>query len=1355
MKAWTTNGNSTSDVIETEIDCTPIILPGAVVSITGITEGYGKTYTFSASNDDVLLKPEITFSYVFTGKSGKKTEGTGANITVSEEGSITITTVAKGYQSATTEIENNTFYALKKQWDFARMTDEEITTAGFPEYEILNSNSSSGFDQWTGRKRLYYYNSGNKIYPFGFVSSSSSNVLYHSTIAASDNTEGNELFPGIIVYAGHNVRYMKHIGMVNDETIGGNYKNIDVLGLDEKDIVSVNTISGYGSNSNHPECASDEEFYAQLAGENTFYNASEGNIDSETGKYTVSCPVYRIDTAATNVTVFSEVDLNADLSYFIQYVNENDGTIIKEVEGTGKFGDIISITEDQTSEFEFDGMNYVVESNDAEGKTVTLAGTIITITCYAVADYTLNYVDGEEIIKSETKTGKIGSTIEITKEETASFKKDGITYIYDGFEPENPTIGADGKTVVTLNFHKMSEVNYTVKFIDQYENEIKDAEIRIGDAGNDIAISDEDKEDIILNGKTYRYVSFSSDDETYAYDGSTVVTILYHLPEIGDEYTIVDQTFAGDPELKGTDTYKWGADIQGMIVTDKETDDRKFSGVYVTNYNDAKNNYSNKDFLTFTNVIGGTNQELNIAYKLYSPKDKGQGNTYYDINYFNADGDFVFGIQEASGLWAYTANIITANEDGTTKVTPISAHMSKYAGETVNINVKFTGTTAIIEIDGGTYTAYTKELGIKSIKLSISGVGGEDRDMNIENFIVKTIEAEETQFANYTLDYVVNGNSIKTETKSGIVGKTISLLDSDIENFFNEDETVKYIYVSNDAEGKTVASDGSAVVTITCREAATWNYTVKNNVNSEEIKGTVFEGEEATVAYHRYILNDGKVYIKNPGKDTPHKYTFTPAEDGEEKTLEYTEYADNGIFFTEGEDIEGMTETTKGNADVRSSNGLSGYSSESVNVCTLKPGKYIVRIAASGDKDKKLTVKHGEEELFTATTNGSWSEFSSEEFTVEADTELSFEGAAQSYPLDYILIMGTEFGEATGIEITDKEGQKIETLELVSGEEYQLGAAITPEHVSDDTVNWSSADETVATVDENGKVTAVANGKKTTITATCGNVSASIVVKSHAQVGDAKMDGKVEISDAVDIANYVVGKKTVAEEDREFYVKAANANGDEEGLITFADASATVKIALDATASASTQSRIRADYDESADALVIGRASAGSRGTVIPVSLENAGAYVAFQADIILPEGMDVEVKGADAVAATHTLMTKKHADNHIRVALFNFGGNTFAAGEAPVIEIVTDSFVSASDIVISDIIASDADANASVLASKTAATNGVAAIGLDEDAPVKVYDINGIYVSDTMEGLQQGTYIVRQGETAKTVRIR
>ncbi|MDE7095987.1 MAG: hypothetical protein K2O47_00655, partial [Muribaculaceae bacterium] len=78
-----------------------------------------------------------------------------------------------------------------------------------------------------------------------------------------------------------------------------------------------------------------------------------------------------------------------------------------------------------------------------------------------------------------------------------------------------------------------------------------------------------------------------------------------------------------------------------------------------------------------------------------------------------------------------------------------------------------------------------------------------------------------------------------------------------------------------------------------------------------------------------------------------------------------------------------------------------------------------------------------------------------------------------------------------------------------------------------------------------------------------------------------------------------------------------------------------------------------------------------------------------------------------------------------------------------------------AGDIVIFNILASDSDATEYVLTSRISATSGVAAIGLDPNAPVKVFDLNGICVSDSMEGLGQGTYIVRQGNEAKKVRIR
>lgn len=61
------------------------------------------------------------------------------------------------------------------------------------------------------------------------------------------------------------------------------------------------------------------------------------------------------------------------------------------------------------------------------------------------------------------------------------------------------------------------------------------------------------------------------------------------------------------------------------------------------------------------------------------------------------------------------------------------------------------------------------------------------------------------------------------------------------------------------------------------------------------------------------------------------------------------------------------------------------------------------------------------------------------------------------------------------------------TLLLVKGTTGQLVATVSPEDAADKTVTWKSADETIATVDANGKVTAVAEGQTTiTVTTTDG-----------------------------------------------------------------------------------------------------------------------------------------------------------------------------------------------------------------------------------------------------------------------------
>ena len=61
------------------------------------------------------------------------------------------------------------------------------------------------------------------------------------------------------------------------------------------------------------------------------------------------------------------------------------------------------------------------------------------------------------------------------------------------------------------------------------------------------------------------------------------------------------------------------------------------------------------------------------------------------------------------------------------------------------------------------------------------------------------------------------------------------------------------------------------------------------------------------------------------------------------------------------------------------------------------------------------------------------------------------------------------------------------------GDSFSLTATVLPEDATDKTVTWVSSDESVATVDADGKVTAVSPGEAT-ITATCGSVSSTCKV---------------------------------------------------------------------------------------------------------------------------------------------------------------------------------------------------------------------------------------------------------------------
>ena len=315
-------------------------------------------------------------------------------------------------------------------------------------------------------------------------------------------------------------------------------------------------------------------------------------------------------------------------------------------------------------------------------------------------------------------------------------------------------------------------------------------------------------------------------------------------------------------------------------------------------------------------------------------------------------------------------------------------------------------------------------------------------------------------------------------------------------------------------------------------------------------------------------------------------------------------------------------------------------------------------------------------------------------------------------------------------------------LTMTVDQSSKITATVEPADTDDKTVVWASSNEEVAVVDANGEVTAVGVGN-VVITATCGDIVSECVLKCYPQVGDANWNGSINIVDAVDIANYVVKKKEVpeewdADEWLEFYTFGANANGSEDGKITFADASATVVLALEDNAAQAIQNRVGAAYAkavETDDALVIASLTeTADGGTAIAIRLDDSMDYVALQADINVPDGWNIDVK-AGARASKHSLETRKYDDNHLRFALYNLSNKAFTASDEPIVELVTSARLSDADgMEMFNIIAADAKANEYKLISKSLVESGVEGIAAGDVRIAKSADGVVIYGAAGME---------------------
>lgn len=267
----------------------------------------------------------------------------------------------------------------------------------------------------------------------------------------------------------------------------------------------------------------------------------------------------------------------------------------------------------------------------------------------------------------------------------------------------------------------------------------------------------------------------------------------------------------------------------------------------------------------------------------------------------------------------------------------------------------------------------------------------------------------------YTVKFVdANGNSIKDDaTYDDAPGATIAVSDGDKANI--EFEGVTYIYDSDDAEGQTVAEDGSTVITVKFRVGEIWSYSV-NEVCGEAVarntSGEAVENTTIKMPYRRYNVVDGVLYEKGVTNKEYNHY-FTLAEDGTEVNLAYTATETTDVvFLSEGEDIPGLSRCNSSNTGIRSSNSASAYAANGkVKITTLAPGTYKIVAGiydASSTHDSHWIFLAGEEQVADLNcTQVNLQELSSEEFILEKETAIYLgQGGANNRGLDYVYITG-------------------------------------------------------------------------------------------------------------------------------------------------------------------------------------------------------------------------------------------------------------------------------------------------------------------------------------------------------------
>lgn len=268
--------------------------------------------------------------------------------------------------------------------------------------------------------------------------------------------------------------------------------------------------------------------------------------------------------------------------------------------------------------------------------------------------------------------------------------------------------------------------------------------------------------------------------------------------------------------------------------------------------------------------------------------------------------------------------------------------------------------------------------------------------------------------------------------------------------------------------------------------------------------------------------------------------------------------------------------------------------------------------------------------------------------------------------------ISTEQIPATAIELNKA------TLDLTVGGNETLTATVTPSN-STDTVEWSSDKLNIATVDENGKVTAVAVGEAT-ITAKAGNFEAKCTVTVKEKEPETKPVTNITIEGAKSVnagseitltanVNNDATNKTVTWDSSDKTVATIDSNGKVSGL---------KKGTTNITATATDGSNVKSDnyeitvtVDVSAIETQITVAENAKEGVVVDTDESNVASGTSWVTQAV-KDALDSAIQTAtDAKTSVKTKDEATNAEEALKEAIQTFN-NAKGVGTKVIVESLT-----------------------------------------------------------------------------------